>query len=1131
MDDIENIYDPEPEQSRPVKPEKEPKAEPNPEDLESAEEQEAGEGDGEEGVGKSKRSLPKTPWQKEQEADAQEAKELRDSLKSTFNESLEEDDAEDTGFYRGDGDKKGTGRAKKAKGKIRRLLKNKFALGGLGMGIAGLVIGSFALFNFLNFYKLEHLMNNISAKSFARINATFEHRSDKWMRAYIQIRLAEFRGTLSKADGDNLWIKANKVDTNRPLVDWYRTMRTNGFEERILNKRGIFFTSTMTPDGNVAYAKIQIGDKEKLLNFNAGLDTNGNKKKFSSLDSFKQNQILGNINYEVSELFDGPGASKQMRGELRKAVKDETRFFQVLKRRHMRKYIQNKIGVSDWKFFEKTRNKITGKKSEIQKKLLRKLIPQDTKSGRFMLCIFGAGPCPKNADANNAENKVAKSFSGTGTEGEGEKVATDDKGNVELDEDNNPIKGEVGTNTEASKAVSEATEKIEKEITEGVIDGVSDEAANALVRAEILNSIMTKVNIVTAVVSIVKTMDTLSRIDHNIVDTHSLTKIAVLAKEAQAASAFTTYAIMASQVHPGQLTAEEYNTVMQGFKGAENSEAYDYFFNQRQNVASALKSKDEFCDTEYVPQPEDYYWNCDSTKIGGVSNGTKIEEAYSNSIGKVLHPLAVGYREVRNTPGVKQVFDFTNWLSNSLSGLVSEIVNPILDALGLSDDIAKAMVWLTGKLMEFLGAGPILTGVNDAAGLTLTMIGQGSAVVAEGSMRSAGAGISNTVSKAYTDKLTLAYLDEENQNKSFSERYLALENPDSLFSKAAFDLSNLDVRKLGSISKWFGNSVSNLGRILSPAAKAQSIEGGAAFAGIDSYDFPVACMELDPLTVSNATDMTNADNLVNEEGKPFIESGDINIDLLGNADAFWAKVYERVGDNDFDTNEVLKVYNCETLEQQVRGSLGFTSGYTTDNGLNDGISFLSGSSGPTGTPIDCSSVAGNEKIICAAKNFLGVRYANRNEGTGAKWLNEWGVSTITGSLGQKPQEWISQRVFGGPNDFFECSGFTKTAIYAAFGVTVNAQCSGAYLTDSQYFKEIDMSELRPGDLLVESTECGNGGHVGIYLGITDTGMVSTIESSAGKNANTGEKKSGFYERPAGAIYKYAVRYIGPGSSP
>jgi len=1041
-----------------------------------------------------------------------------DDLKNELRSALKDDELEDTGFYKGKG---GSGKASRASNFVGRVRKNRWAVAGLGGGIAALLIGTFSLLSFLNVFKLEHLMDSIDSKSFARVNATFENRSDKWMRAYISVRMMEYRGTVDPTQ-ENLFFKAERVDTNRPLTDWYRNLRTSNFEKDLFEKSGIQFVSAIQPDGNggITFAPGTIKVNGDSLNIDIENQYDADfKSKLKAGDLTSINNLGADMSRVIDkELF---ADNKQARRAIKKAVNDNTYFFNVIKRRTVRKGIQNKIGVTEWKFFETKRNNITAKKSEIQKKLLRKLLPDDTRSGKFLLCVFGVGTCVKNSDVVNPENKSGAVARGSGTASEGDQTQINEDGTAVEGEDGNPIKGETGTLDGAGDVVEESIDGVEKKLTEGA----AEEVAGDLLRAELLNAILSKLNIVTSAISVVKTMDILSRIDNNLTN-GKLTEIAVAAKSAQAAAAFTTYVTARDQVRSGQLTTEEFNVLMETLTGAENSEAYDTFFNKGVNPANTQDKKDAFCNDKHVPKKTDYYWNCDSTKIGGDTNGTKIEDTYMNSVGRILHPLSNNYREVRNKPGIKQAFDFVNWISGKVDELVGVLVDPIIAALGLDDKIQDALAWLTGKITTFIGAGPILSGVNDASGLTLTMIGQGGAYTGEMTMRNAGAPISNAITKAKLDQMTLAYQEEKQDNLSFTERYLALDKPDSLAARGTYSLATVTPSKFGSIGKLFGSFGSNLSSIFSKRGFAASNDSPASFAGLDEFAFPQECTDREVLDFRSPLDYTNAETLLNAEGKPFIDAGEINMDLLGNSAAFWAKAYERVGDNDTDPKTIMQLYNCETLEQQTRGGLAYVlSGYNKDGGLEPGSS-----GGPaTGGPVDCSNAVGNAKIVCAGESLLGVRYANRNAGTGDKWLREWGVDVINGSLGQRPQEWIETRVVGGDNDFMECSGYVRTAIYVAFNVTVKPGCSGQYMNYPDEFMEIDKSQLKPGDLLVENNTCCNGGHIGIFTGITDTGKMATLESSAGTNTN-GEKKTGYYERNFDE-YRYAVRYVGPGGTP
>lgn len=188
---------------------------------------------------------------------------------------------------------------------------------------------------------------------------------------------------------------------------------------------------------------------------------------------------------------------------------------------------------------------------------------------------------------------------------------------------------------------------------------------------------------------------------------------------------------------------------------------------------------------------------------------------------------------------------------------------------------------------------------------------------------------------------------------------------------------------------------------------------------------------------------------------------------------------------------------------------------------------------PAVTPgVDCDRVSGNTRIVCAAEEYTGVRYANYNAGTGSRWADEWGV-TPRGNLGQNAETWIAQREAGGgldsATDFLECSGYVNVAVYTAFGVE-SYSCSADYRTRNPNFREIPVSEMRPGDLGIRSLVCGNNGHVGIFVEWLPDGRMRFLESSAGRNDDQNVPRSGYYTRSAN-YYPYAARYIGPGSSP
>lgn len=183
-----------------------------------------------------------------------------------------------------------------------------------------------------------------------------------------------------------------------------------------------------------------------------------------------------------------------------------------------------------------------------------------------------------------------------------------------------------------------------------------------------------------------------------------------------------------------------------------------------------------------------------------------------------------------------------------------------------------------------------------------------------------------------------------------------------------------------------------------------------------------------------------------------------------------------------------------------------------------------------GAPINtsnCANIVGNERIVCSALKYTGIRYGYASDTRGNNLSKErWGVIS-QGRNGHQPATWIAQRIPGGANDFLECSGYTAVAIYDAFGVVADPGCSVFYLSAAN-FKKIDINTARAGDLLIKGTGCataGGGGHIGIFVKRLANGGIQTLESTS-----RGSGRTGYYE--VGPTYfTRAVRYTGPGSTP
>src|SRR4051812_28022206 len=113
--------------------------------------------------------------------------------------------------------------------------KNRKWVFGGSIAAAGIVGIFLVMFSFLNLFKLDGIMSNVDARTFARLNGVEDRRSVSWMQAYMQMRLADIgdNPNLNKgSNSDNAFFRASSVNNGNPIIDWYRTLRTSKFEQQ-----------------------------------------------------------------------------------------------------------------------------------------------------------------------------------------------------------------------------------------------------------------------------------------------------------------------------------------------------------------------------------------------------------------------------------------------------------------------------------------------------------------------------------------------------------------------------------------------------------------------------------------------------------------------------------------------------------------------------------------------------------------------------------------------------------------------------------------------------------------------------------------------------------------------------------
>ncbi|HET7320842.1 MAG TPA: hypothetical protein VFI84_04665 [Candidatus Saccharimonadales bacterium] len=788
-------------------------------------------------------------------------------------------------------------RAVRARSWIKRN-RGKAGIGLLaGGGVIGLLFGAITL---LQPFRLSDFMANVEASAFGRYQIDMRGRSSKWLQAYVVLRLGEVEDPkLAPQDRDNLLFRSDKVDTNNYVKDWYRTLRASKFEQDVFGSQGIKFSSVAVRNGNMIQirpAKIIVNDKtieSGLIKINGAPGGDLTEAEFNALTSADVSSLNGRLrNFVEVETFNN---DKEARSAIKQVVHDRyPRWWNAVKRYHLRHDIQNMIGVRSWTFFETTRSNLAEKKISIRNKIVAKMLPEDTKSGKFIQCLFGISNCKASADPANPDARALPLDGST-------------KDGTDKTCDANCPQGEQG------KTLGDGT-------------GTSTLGEGAADTADLLNKMISKI---IAKASLLSLLDTLSRFDATLHD-HKLSKLVTMAKSEQAAGLFTVFAVAGDQLKTGQVTSSEVNDFMNAFGNPTNSEGWSSVVKPTTaaGVASAAtsstgstftpaKDKTEFCSKEHqqlIAQPQnyakadqEYQYLCPQYQVGSNdNNAAALESAWDNGPGLILHPILKIYHET--VGGILGVF-------NSIVGFVTgPAINAALSALGLSNDIKQVSAWIAEKALSFFGGGSMIDD-STPSGQVGNVILEGGSVLAEATARDQGAALTTPGTAALATNNYFAYQADSTHSASFFSRYLSTSNPRSLLSQQLFAFSNLSLGKLSNDSlNVFGSALSGPAKLINSGAHAATYDPYAAakFSAISTFDFPSECLNSDPLDMTPASS-TNADDL------GYFKPDELTWELMSNKEAWYDELYKRVGG---DENKAMQVWNCALLDNTARGGIG-----------------------------------------------------------------------------------------------------------------------------------------------------------------------------------------------------------------
>lgn len=848
--------------------------------------------------------------------EAQAEENERQAIANYWKKAVAHDKEDSKSYYkRGAGDNKGG----LFSGKNRR---RNMLIGSVGLLVLGIPIA--IGLSFLSVFKMDNLMSNMDQRAFARMNGNLDVRQTSYVKAYMELRLADIGDSpnfANPADSDNFFFRANNVRTGSPIRDWYKTMRLSNFEQDVFKKNGIKFTSIAYRDG-------------KQIRFRTGMiSINGVPEDAINLSDAEKTALLnGDINKlngtlsDYVNLHDEFSTSKEARAAIKAFVNQNTDFYQVFKRRFLRKAIANVTGTPKWRFFDNTRTKIDSKKIAIRNQLIDAMLPQGTKSGDFVRCLFGIAQCQFSEDPENPTN-VDPSIDANSTL-ETDSSATDANGK--------PIVRDYGPAADAIKQL---------------ISG--------------LNVAMDSVNLTML-------LDALDKVNQAL--THKdLSKGVMMARAAQSIGVYQVLETARDQMKTGQVNQYEVNDFMNVMADTSNNEAWQTLVNNHPvgtqtavnnspfaslfsgtvlaDSTSNTMSRQDYCKPAYQDwlqknldaANKQFGYLCPDKRIGAASNASSLENAYNSTVGSVMGPMMKTYDSARHS----FVGPIVDLLQNVISSVYNTAISAVIQTLGLGKDLQNIAKWMATEVSGFLGAGPMMnckdvtTCGNNPTSDFVNVAFEGAAASAEYAARDNGAALTTPDSQNTSNHNLALYEGDQAASQSFIYKTLSLNNPQSPASKAAVSIANSNSSTIAaslSLSKLFATISQPFASLFNRPALAASTDGYAAanFAGVQTYDYPNQCYNLDPLT-AGPSDGTNALQVFARYGLS-VSAADAQAldswDTETNSDAFYKTIYDVIGKRDNSDEIAQQIYNCNLLDNTVMSGMGYVYGYTNDNGLN-----------------------------------------------------------------------------------------------------------------------------------------------------------------------------------------------------
>lgn len=393
--------------------------------------------------------------------------------------------------------------------------KKKFGVGG---GAAGLLLALILGFMSLLPLKLESLLENVFKAEFGRVENYGERRAQKVVYRYLVDKVGGAAGSDPIFIGNNLF------------TTLYGNMRVNNFETKLLKEKGIKITPGSKP-GTVNFAladgpdKLSNADLERLAKY------------------FDSGDLKGRPAREAIKVF----------------TKETTKWYQVLQRRHLRRYIQNAFGIRKWAIPERTNKEAASVDPKLpsptQTDVAQTTLSSAEEANASALDCMLADKCPE-VDKRTSPDGIHQGgppITDNQNPADEEKVAAEKA--QAADETKTTVKDSYNEIRNSSRAA----------ISGGIEKTLGPIFENSLVKA------------FTKAIPVVGWIALASSIDNFMWNGHIRT-VLIAMHSAQYASVFANYSSIKDQLKEGKLGGQQVNDVMVAFEGSEKSAAFQSIY-------------------------------------------------------------------------------------------------------------------------------------------------------------------------------------------------------------------------------------------------------------------------------------------------------------------------------------------------------------------------------------------------------------------------------------------------------------------------------------------------------------------------------------------------------------------------